>query len=128
VTPSKPLPVVEVRRPSAERGADDAREHLDADPCGLCGCPDADLVRVEISWTGKFGMRRVCRGHVEHPDHPGYAERENPTDYRFCSRCEALGQWVNSDGLCSDCRMDFDKDELAAYLDDARNAQTDGRA
>lgn len=125
-SPSRPLPIIEVKRPSAERGADDARAHLDGDACLFCGCPDVEPVRVEIPWTGKFGMRHVCRGHPEHPAHPGHVKRENPTDYRFCARCEKIGPWTNADGLCHDCRMDFDEDDLVAYLDEARGHANGG--
>ncbi|ELZ39949.1 hypothetical protein C471_08390, partial [Halorubrum saccharovorum DSM 1137] len=86
-TPSRPLPRVRIDQPGAERGADDVRAHLDEDQCVLCGAPDAPRVLVEIPWTGKRGLRRVCRGHSEHPDHPGYASTENPDQYRFCEAC-----------------------------------------
>jgi hypothetical protein len=117
---SRPLPIVEVRHLSADRGADDVRAHLDSAPCALCGCPDAPLASVEIPWTGKWARRRVCRGHSEHPDHPGTVQRENPTDYRYCARCGDLSYIRARNGLCDDCRMGFDTDELHAYLDSAR--------
>jgi len=51
-TPSRPLPRVRIEQPSAERGADDVRAHLDEPGCALCGVPDAPRVLVEIPWTG----------------------------------------------------------------------------
>jgi len=120
-TPSRPLPRITVDQPSAERGADDARAHLDAEHCSLCGCPDVDRVVVEIPWTGKTALRPVCKGHSEHPDHPGYAESENPVDYRECERCGALGEWSEHHCLCLNCKMDFSDEEMVDYLNEARS-------
>ena len=108
-TPSRPLPRVRVEQPGADRGADEAREHLDEPECELCGAPDTPRVRVEIPWTGKRGLRRVCRGHPEHPDHPGYASKENPTEYRICPGCGAVDRLLSA-GVCRAC---FDPTEDA---------------
>jgi ribosomal protein L37E len=101
-SPSRPLPRVRVEQPGAERGADDVRAHLDDDQCELCGAPDTPRVRIEIPWTGKFGRRRVCRGHPDHPDHPGYPSPENPTEYRFCPECGAVARLLSA-GVCRAC-------------------------
>ena len=109
-TPSRPLPRVSIEQPGAERGADDVREHLDDDQCELCGVPDAPRVLVEIPWTGKRGLRRVCRGHSEHPDHPGYASKENPAEYRFCESCGTAAV-LTPDGVCRACFHDTEDAE-----------------
>jgi hypothetical protein len=101
-TPSRPLPRVRVEHPGAERGGDDVCEHLDEPGCELCGVPDAPRVLVEIPWTGKRGLRRVCRGHSEHPDHPGHAAAENPTEYRFCEAC-GQARILTPDDVCRAC-------------------------
>jgi len=108
-TPSRPLPRVRIEQPSAERGADDVRAHLDEPGCALCGVPDAPRVLVEVPWTGTRGLRRVCRGHSEHPDHPGYASKTNPTEYRFCEACGTAAA-LTPDGVCRSC---FDGTEAA---------------
>ena len=101
-TPSRPLPRVSIEQPGPERGANDVREHLDESECALCGVPDAPRVLVEIPMAGKNAFRRVCRGHSEHPDHPGYASKENPTEYRFCPGCGDVDILLPN-GLCLDC-------------------------
>lgn len=102
---TRPLPVIEIRKPKADRGAEDVRSHLDARACALCGCPDVEEVIVELPWTGRSAYRPVCKGHPEHPDHPGFVKSDPPTDYRWCGGCGDLGRIVNPNRLCFDCRV-----------------------
>ena len=86
-TASRPLPQIEVTRPSAERDADDVRAHLDGQQCVFCGVPGVE--KAVIEWPGAPGrtsLKPVCGG-MEHPDNEWYYTDQNSDDARFCERC-----------------------------------------
>jgi len=107
-TPSRPLPRVRIEQPSAERGADDVRAHLDEPGCALCGVPDAPRVLVEIPWTGTRDSGESAAATQNTPT-PGYASKTNPTEYRFCEACGTAAA-LTPDGVCRSC---FDGTEAA---------------
>lgn len=121
---SNPLPLIEIERPSADRGADDVRDHLDALRCTLCDCPDVDEILVEIPWTGKEAFRPVCKGHAEHPEHPGFTEDENPTEYRFCPECNEVAPFhFDSSEVCMDCWLGMKEEERRERFESATGSE-----
>jgi len=103
-TPARPYRTAQRRARSRRRSRPPGRARLRA-----LWRPGRTRVLVEIPWTGTRGLRRVCRGHSEHPDHPGYASKTNPTEYRFCEACGTAAA-LTPDGVCRSC---FDGTEAA---------------
>ena len=99
--PSRPLPYVEIHRPTADRGADDVREHLDGKRCLFCGVPVGDDERfVEAD---KFGMRvtrPICKNHLEHPESWHAATTHTPEQMGYCPSCGAV---TRQDGYREEC-------------------------
>ncbi len=85
---SRPLPVLEVRRPTADRGANDVREHLDGKRCIFCGVPVGDDEEfIEADKFGTLVTRPICKGHSEHPESWLRARLENREEMGYCPSC-----------------------------------------
>jgi hypothetical protein len=100
---SRPLPVVTVAYPSAERGAEDAREELDGPRCVFCYVPvGEDERRILADKFGTYVVRPICKGHSEHPESWLRATPFDPERIRYCDECGDVSEvWG---GECFDCR------------------------
>lgn len=104
VAVSRPLPVVEIRRPTAKRGAEDAREELDGPRCVFCDVPVAeDEQYIVADFFGALRSFHICKGHSEHPESWHRATPFNPERVRYCGDCGEVATDVRG-GECLDCR------------------------
>lgn len=102
---TRPLPVVEVRRPNAKRGADDARAELDGPRCKFCGVPvGEDEINIVTDVCGTLRAFSICKGHLEHPESWHRATPFDPERTRYCEDCGEVATDVR-DGVCFDCRV-----------------------
>ena len=104
---SQPLPIIRVERPTADRGADDVREHLDGPRCELCNVPvatDEQSITVE-EFGGVLAYHHVCKGHREHPDSI-YHPHPDPERYRFCPECGIVTTRPPLFDVCRGCDPD----------------------
>lgn len=102
---SRPLPVVTVEQPSAERGAEDARNELDGPRCVFCGVPVAeDEQNIVADYFGTLRAFPLCKGHLEHPESWHRATGFNRERVRCCEDCGEVATDVR-DGACFDCRV-----------------------
>lgn len=100
---SRPLPTIEIHRPTADRGADVVREHLDGKRCIFCGVPVGD--DEEFVETDKFGTlvtTSICKGHSEHPDSWLRARRHQPEKMGYCPSC---GGVTTQDAYSKECSI-----------------------
>lgn len=100
----RPLPVVEVHRPSAKRGAKDAREELDGERCVFCDVlVGEDEQEILTDYFGTLSTFSICKAHLEHPASWRQATEWNPDRVRYCDGCGDLTTTAH-DGECFDCR------------------------
>lgn len=85
---SRPLPIVRIERPSAERGADAVREHLDGERCVFCDVPADGREKLDV-----FGNERhlpTCGGCPDCPTAAFWQLDEQAERRRFCPECGAV--------------------------------------
>lgn len=102
---TRPLPRIEVRRPSAKRGADASRAELDGPRCVFCDVPVAeDEQDILTDACGTYVVVPICKGHLEHPESWHRATGFDPERVRYCDECDEVATDVR-DGACFDCRV-----------------------
>lgn len=100
---SRPLPVIVVQRPTAERGASEAREELDGPRCVFCDVPVAeDEQYIVADYFGALRSFHICKGHSEHPNSWHRATPFNSERVQYCEDCGEVREV--RDGECLDCR------------------------
>jgi len=110
---SSPLPLVEIHRPSAERGADDVREHLDGLRCIFCNVPVGDdEQRILADHFGTLRVFPICKEHHEHPDSWNLAVHGGKFADKmyFCPTCGDLTTYRSITDECWVCN--FSKQEV----------------
>jgi len=101
---TRPVPVVTVEQPNADRGADAAREELDGPRCVFCDVPVAeDEQGIVTDYFGTFRAFSICKGHSEHPESWTRATPFDRERVRYCEDCGEVAEV--RDGACWDCRV-----------------------
>lgn len=101
---SRPLPTIEIHRPTADRGADDVRERLDGKRCVFCDVPVGDDEEfIETDMFGMLVVKPICKGHSEHPDSWLRARRQNAEKMGYCPSCGDVTLQDQHRRECSTC-------------------------
>lgn len=111
---TRPLPLLRVERPSAARGADAAREHLDGERCVFCDVPADGREMLDVLGTKRY--LPTCGGCYDSPNAAFQRVGENPEDCRFCPTCGHVVRMPADKEMCTGCWAFRRKGELLWYL------------
>jgi hypothetical protein len=102
---SRPLPRIEVSRPTAGRGIPEIRAHLDGPRCVFCHVPvGADETDMLTDFFGTLRAFPICKGHSEHPASVVLDADPDPESFAFCPGCGDPTPLRNSArDACTDC-------------------------
>ena len=106
---SRPLPLIRIERPSADRGAKRERDILDAPECIFCGAPTAEDERNIPA--DKFGMlvhENICKDHSEHPESWRRGRSADAKRQRKCPECGRITTMHFGRRICWDCDPEID--------------------
>lgn len=112
---TRPLPIIRVERPSANRGAKEAREHLDGERCVFCDTP-ADG-RTEVDRLGERARVPTCGGCPSSPEASFWITDEDAEAWRFCPKCGyTIPLSRKNSEMCIGCSVFRRTGELLWYL------------
>lgn len=106
---SRPLPIIRVKRPTADRGAKRERDVLDMPECVFCGAPTARDERNIAA--DKFGMlvhKNICKDHSEHPESWRRGRTPRAEHQRKCRECGRVTTMYRDRRVCWDCDPEMD--------------------
>lgn len=111
---SRPLPILTIERPSAQRGADAVREHLDGERCEFCGVPSDG--RTHVDRIGEKAHVPTCGGCLDSPEAAFWHTDETPEGWRFCPTCDYVVRLSAGGDMCHGCDVFRREGDLPWYL------------
>lgn len=111
---TRPLPIIRVERPSAERGAEDVRDHLDRERCVFCNAPSNG--RTEVDRLGERAHVPTCGGCPSSPQASFWRTDDDAESWRFCQTCGYVVSLPEYRDRCIGCSVLRRTGELPWYL------------
>ena len=106
---SRPLPLIRIERPSADRGAKRERDILDAPRCIFCGVPTAkDERNIAADKFGLLVHENICKDHSEHPESWRRGRNARAGHQRKCCECGRVTTMYHGRRICWDCDSEVD--------------------